>query len=348
MKMWKKLITSVVTAGLLTGLLAGSVYAEKTSYQYTVTFSAGVRGSFSGTAGLSLNSAGGSVTQDGGVIKITGLAAGDTVSFNAQSSVSLGSDSKYYVQGVRESGRDNDTVAASVFKVEEDADYVVAYGIKGNMTSYTVHYQDEAGNTLAETDTFYGNVGDKPVIAYKYVDGYVPQVLGYTKTLSDNEAENVITFVYDKIPGPTVNTVTQTVPGSTGTTGTGTAGTTGTGTAAGDDTVEGTTPGATTGPDGAEGTTGEPGTVTEGTEPEGTAEAVEGTSEPAATEEAAEAEESEIVDLDDEEVPLAGDLDVDDSSKESAVPMVGIVSLTVVAVAALGLIVFFVKKRGLR
>ena len=29
----------------------------------------------------------------------------------------------------------------------------------------------------------YGNVGDKPVVAYKYIDSYIPQAYALTKTL---------------------------------------------------------------------------------------------------------------------------------------------------------------------
>ena len=47
-------------------------------------------------------------------------------------------DEKYYVKGIRLAGRDNNTVSATTFRVTGDADYVVAYGIKGNLVSYTV------------------------------------------------------------------------------------------------------------------------------------------------------------------------------------------------------------------
>ena len=110
-----------------------------------------------------------------------------------------------------------------------DADYVVAYGIKGNMVAYTVNYQDASGKSLAESQTFYGNVGDKPVVAYRYVENYIPDALALTKTLSDNESENVFTFTYT--PGATdrivetTTTVTTTVPGTA--TPAGAAGTTG-------------------------------------------------------------------------------------------------------------------------
>ncbi len=110
----------------------------------------------------------------------------------------MGGASKYYAKGIRESGRDNSTVTASAFKVDGDADYVMAYGMKGNMVAYHVNYQDEDGSRLSDSRTYYGNVGDKMVAAYLYIEGYTPQALSIAKTLSENEAENVITFVYVK------------------------------------------------------------------------------------------------------------------------------------------------------
>ena len=140
-------------------------------------------------------------------IVVRGLHAGDTIAVTPQATVTTGENSKYYVQGIRLSGRDNDTVEDSVFTVTGDADYVAAYGIKGNQVAYTVNYVDENGNTLAPSDVFYGNIGDKPVVAYKYVEGYAPKYLGLTKTLSENEAENVFTFTYEEMPEPTINEV---------------------------------------------------------------------------------------------------------------------------------------------
>ena len=62
------------------------------------------------------------------------------------------------------------------------------------MVAYTVNYQDASGKSLAESQTFYGNIGDKPVVAYRYIENYIPDALALTKTLSDNEVENVFTF----------------------------------------------------------------------------------------------------------------------------------------------------------
>lgn len=170
-------------------------------YTYTVTFYPGNHGTFAGTGGVSIgggNASNVSIGMEGEAIKVRGLKSGDMVSLDAALSgtVVLGEDSRYYVKGIRLSGRDNNTVDSSAFRVEGDRDYVVAYGIRGDMTSYVVNYQDEAGNALGESRSYYGNVGDKPVVAFLYVEGYEPMAYNLTKTLVSNEAENVFTFIY--------------------------------------------------------------------------------------------------------------------------------------------------------
>ncbi len=45
------------------------------------------------------------------------------------------------------------------------------------MVAYTVNYQDAAGNALLESDTYYGNPGERQYVSSRYVDGYVPQAL---------------------------------------------------------------------------------------------------------------------------------------------------------------------------
>ena len=185
MKKWKRLLVSLLTVSMTLGASTMSVMADDTTpYTYKVTLSAGNKGTINGQ----------------NKIEQADIASGSTVTFNLND-IQV-TDDKYYVKGIRLSGRDNDeTLAAPSFTVDKDADYVVAYGIKGNMVAYTVNYQDASGNALAESQTFYGNVGDKPVVAYRYVENYIPDALALTKTLSDNESENVFTFTYT--PGAT-------------------------------------------------------------------------------------------------------------------------------------------------
>lgn len=113
----------------------------------------------------------------------------------------------YFVKGLRKAGKETlsggDSGAETYFtdniKVTKDEDYVVAYGLEATKVKYLVNYQDGNGKTLAPSKTYYGNVGDKPVVAYAYVDGYQPQAYNLTKTLAEDESQNVFTFTYGKV-----------------------------------------------------------------------------------------------------------------------------------------------------
>ena len=186
---------------VITGVFSQTADAKAFSYTYTVSFSAGGQGSINGGVQVrkaSGNEASVSVSAKGDKIIVTGLEYGDVISCDAQGSVALNENSKYYVKGIRLSGRDNNTVAQSAFLVSGDQDYVVAYGIPGELAEYTVNYVDTDGNKLAESRTYYGNVGDKPVIAYLYIDGYIPDSYNQTGKLSSNASENVFNFVYSR------------------------------------------------------------------------------------------------------------------------------------------------------
>jgi len=165
MKKWKRLLVSLLTVSMTLGASTMSVMADDTTpYTYKVTLSAGNKGTINGQ----------------NKIEQTNIASGSTVTFNLND-IQV-TDDKYYVKGIRLSGRDNnETLAAPSFTVDKDADYVVAYGIKGNMVAYTVNYQDASGKSLAESQTFYGNIGDKPVVAYRYIENYIPDALALTK-----------------------------------------------------------------------------------------------------------------------------------------------------------------------
>ena len=329
MKKWKRLLVSLLTVSMTLGASTMSVMADDTTpYTYKVTLSAGNKGTINGQ----------------NKIEQADIASGSTVTFNLND-IQV-TDDKYYVKGIRLSGRDNDeALAAPSFTVDKDADYVVAYGIKGNMVAYTVNYQDASGNALAESQTFYGNVGDKPVVAYRYVENYIPDALALTKTLSDNESENVFTFTYT--PGATdrivetTTTVTTTVPGTAtpagaaGTTGsagtTGAAAGTGTGTTAGGTAAGGTTAGGTT-------TGGTAGGTTNADNSQDTTAKDKDT----ATSEDEQTPKS-LVDLDDEDTPK-GNIDAKD--KTSKTPIAAGIGIIVVAVAALAGLIVFLKKRA--
>ena len=378
MRKLKKFLTAMVSASVVLSFSAVPAWAEE-NYDYTVTFYAGNQGVFSGTQGLQINSKGDvSISSQEDRISISGLTRGDVVSFDInQGAVSLNEESKYYVQGLRMSGRDNDEqMEEPAFWVTGDEDYVVAYGIRGDMTSYTVNYVDENGNELAPSRTYYGNVGDRPVVAYLYMEGYNPEALTLTRTLSANQADNVFTFEYrtnpvEVIPGETVtvttvepgttNVITQQVPvAGTGVTGTGTAGTTGTA-AAGTGAA-----GTDTGTAGTAGDTGTAGTadggnaaVIGGDNQTGTANAGEDTQTGQAVEEGQTGDGTE--EIQDEETPLgqidldegeeeAGEADAEpegrDSSQGSAFPIaVGVAGVAVAAIVVGGIILLRMRRK---
>lgn len=347
MKKMYKIATVLLAFCFLLGSVPMSVKAE--DYKYQVTIFSGKQGSFSGTAGLVVKGADYSVSNTADAIVIKDLNPGDTVSFEARSgAVALDKDSKYYVQGIRISGRDNNAaVENSSFEVTGDQEYVVAYGIKGDQVAYTINYQDANGNKLADSQTFYGNVGDKPVVAYTYIDGYTPEYRNLTKTLSANAAENVFTFNYlpyetvtVTTPGQTITNTTEqtvTVPGGTTTTTGGTTETTG-----------GTT--GTTGGTGGTGNGG-PGNVTdnqgtEGTENGGTTQDAQGNEDTTTIgDEDTPKADQDLKDLDDEDVPKS-DKDLDGNKKvKKSLPLVAGVGIGVAALAALAAGIVIVRKR---
>lgn len=188
---------STLAALALLVVLAPAALAEE--YTYSVTLSAGRQGTVTG-GGVTVEGSTYTQTSDGTTIKLSGLHKGARVTFQAGDAARLNDDTKYYISGIRLSGRDNNTRAADPsFLVDGDADYVVAYGIRGDMVEYTVQYQDEDGNALADSRTYYGNVGDEAVVAYLYVEGYRPLNFNLSKVLSANSADNVFTFVYTQI-----------------------------------------------------------------------------------------------------------------------------------------------------
>ncbi len=344
MKKWKIFLASVVTGAVIFSSSVCNVLAapangtaQKQEYTYKVTISAGNQGGFSGTDGLVISNKDAVVVQAEDKLVISGLNYGDEVSYTAQTDVKLDPSSKYYVKGIRLSGRDNDTVAAAAFLVCGDVDYVVAYGIKGNQVSYTVNYHDENGNEMLPSEVFYGNVGDKPVIAWKYVDGYEPQASGLTKTLKENAAENVLTFIYKPVQKPVVEDVTdivvreeqvdvvvnQTIVVG----GAESGGPIGTG---GTETEESTEPG--TGESEEAGGTGEEIESSEGTTEDGE------NTDPSG--------DVIIENLDDPEIPLAGEVDTSqDVVQDPTLMKYGLLAGSAVVILLLALVMVYIMKK---
>ena len=189
---------------------------------------------------------GGNESTEEGVIHEESVAPGEEYRLE-KGWVELKDGSKYYVKGFREGGQD--ALHTEAFIVNEDMDFVVAYGVQGDQVSYTVSYVEQGtgraltGSESGQTSvTYYGNKGDKPVVAYEHIPGYRPLYRNITGTLGDEGTNNwVFEYVEIEEPEPIVNTVTTTTTTTvvdnrttsatatgTGTTGTGTTGTTGT------------------------------------------------------------------------------------------------------------------------
>ena len=199
---------------------------------------------------------GGNESVDEGVIHEESVAPGEEYRLD-KGWVEMKDGSKYYVKGFREGGQD--ALHTEAFIVNEDMDFVVAYGVQGEQVSYTVSYVESGtgraltGSESGQTSvTYYGNKGDKPVVAYEHIPGYRPLYRNITGTLGDEGTNNwVFEYVEVEEPEPivttTTTTTTTTVTDNT-TTGTGTTGTgtTGTGTTGAGATGAGTatTPGA--------------------------------------------------------------------------------------------------------
>ena len=115
------------------------------------------------------------------------------------------SDGKYYFKGYHISGQEVEREGASNYvnsiTVTKDITLVATYGIKGDTVAYTVRFTDASGRELAPSETYYGNVGDKPVVSYRYIEGYDPQAYNIRGTLKSLEkGNNVFTFIYTARP----------------------------------------------------------------------------------------------------------------------------------------------------
>ena len=167
-----------------------TVNPEK-AYKYTITVYSGLHGHF----------------KDGSTVKTITAEAGKEVDIDFGVELNDNEeDQKYYVRGYRETGHDNDEqMSALKFPADEDASYEVAYGIKGGMVKYTVMYVDANGDSLVDSNEYYGMVGDKPVVSYHYIDGYQPNAYNLTKTLVADESQNIFAFSYLSNPEGTAD-----------------------------------------------------------------------------------------------------------------------------------------------
>ena len=177
MKQGKKLLLILLAVIFVIGVFPVSAQAE--NRQYVVRVSAGNKGTIPG-----YDNAPYSVTLPYG----STLPIPDAVPADG-----------YYVKGIKESGKDTFMTG---YRVTQDQDFIVVYGVKGREVRYVIRYLEYGTNTvLAEEQTFYADPGDKPVSSYIYIEGYQPY-LRTTKTLVEDESQNVLFAYYTAIPAP--------------------------------------------------------------------------------------------------------------------------------------------------
>lgn len=211
MKYLKKIRISLLILSVFIMTIGQTAFAADEEYTYTVKLLAGNQGTVS-KDGITVPETA-TVSGGGDQVVISGLKYDETVYITPQVSAKV-TDERYYVKGIRIAGRDNSEAenVASTFNVDGDRSYVIAYGISGDLVSYTVNYVDEAGNALLASDTYYGNPGERQYVSARYVDGYLPQAYNLVKTLSSNTAENTFDFVYTPVTTPTTTTPAATTP----------------------------------------------------------------------------------------------------------------------------------------
>ena len=191
---WVALAAVVLAAAVM--VATAPAYA----YDYTVRVWGGNQGTVSGPNG----------SKDGGKYAEVTVEKGTPLTLSSTFTVNKKND-KYYIKGFRPGGADNDKRKSEnnnesngesnlrdAIVVNEDMDFVVAYGVAGNMVSYTLHFVGQGtGRVLADPITRYGAQGDKPVAAYEYVEGYRPLYRNITGTLK--ASGNDWTFEYVRL-----------------------------------------------------------------------------------------------------------------------------------------------------
>ena len=209
MKRTNRIVSFIMTMGLVLSMLFFLRVDVNAAYDYTVKFVIGGTGAekakfISEPSALTLisDTAEAKISEDGTELIITGLQYNDEIVYDPKLGVQIsseaGANSKYCVKGIRRSGSD-DWVAKSAFKVQKDDAYVIAYGV-GTIVDYTVRYLDDAGNELSPMVTYYGLLGEEVYIPYRYIDGYAPNT--YNIDVLSLEENQEFTFIYKKVNPP--------------------------------------------------------------------------------------------------------------------------------------------------
>ncbi|MBR0456133.1 MAG: hypothetical protein IJJ01_05635 [Firmicutes bacterium] len=184
MKKVQRIAVLVLSACLVFGMMTVSAFGDD-GYKHQLEVTAG-NGSFS--SGSTLKGTTASIDIDNAQLTV----GDDTVDITAP-------DENHFVIGMKVTGHDNSEVITGTVDLanyNEDESLVVAYGLKSNMIKYTIRYITADGSTvLHKQEEHYGVVGQKPVVAYKYVEGYLPDAYNRTGELKRG-SDNVFTFYY--------------------------------------------------------------------------------------------------------------------------------------------------------
>ena len=184
MKKFQRIAVLVLSACLVFGMMTVSAFG----YGYELTVDSG-NGSFVDSEDT-LSGTTASIDIDNAK-----LTVGDTT-------VDIDAPSNHFVIGMRVTGHDNSEVltgSVNLADYNEDTSLVVAYGLESNMIKYTINYVAvDGGATVHPSEEHYGVVGQKPVVSYKYVEGYLPDAYNRTGTLT-RDGENVFTFYYYQV-----------------------------------------------------------------------------------------------------------------------------------------------------
>lgn len=205
MKRIKHILTVLFAAVMV---IAAGMQVKAEPYKYRVTLLPGLYGTINGTGfdvpyGKKVSLA---VSEDSeGNIVASASYGGETYTVTVNSDVR----NKYYCKGFHISGIE--PVVTGDLTITEDKILVASYGMKSKAVKYIVRFVDGSGNALAEEKTFYGNISDKPVVSCEYIEGWVPDALQKTGTLLDPNdpaytegVSNVFPFIYHRaaaIPG---------------------------------------------------------------------------------------------------------------------------------------------------
>ena len=152
-------------------LLGVPSHAVAEEYGYTVRVFSGNKGSVNGEEVASFK-----------------VSKGEEIDLTEAVSVGIG-DSAYYHKGFREAGQD-DEFPYRAFPVERDIDLVVSYGMRAQMAKVTLHFREYGtGRPLVADDGSDSvacecKVGDKPVIAFRHIEGYRPLYRNVTGTVT--------------------------------------------------------------------------------------------------------------------------------------------------------------------